>query len=254
MHIGVCLNCRYIDLMENVGSAPNAGAVCPRCGTEMTSLGVRTDEWNALTARQKENLIREKCPTHDDLFRDEEIEEEQTSEEFAEEEATETVAETAAETARESVEEAAEEVHGAEEAEEDPGETVDIAELFGEAAVADDGSLPVGAGYETSQEEEREPDEFDIKRVYVCYKCNSVAGHDGTLERYFCSDCGSDMVGVGYTVRQWSELSKEEKRKVTEDAKVMHMVSEIKRDDYGDSGPEHTPSIINVVKDPKSAY
>ncbi|MBR6359898.1 MAG: hypothetical protein IKS11_09660, partial [Lachnospiraceae bacterium] len=62
------MNCRYIDLIENVGSAPNAGAVCPRCGTEMTSLGIRTDEWNALTAKRKDNLIREKCPTHADLF------------------------------------------------------------------------------------------------------------------------------------------------------------------------------------------
>ena len=49
-------------------------------------------------------------------------------------------------------------------------------------------------------------------------------------------------------------LSKEEKRKVTEDAKLMHMVSEIKRDDYGDGGPDHTPSIINVVKDPNKVY
>ena len=62
------------------------------------------------------------------------------------------------------------------------------------------------------------------------------------------------MVNVGYTVRQWADLSKDEKRIVTEDAKIMHMVSEIKSEDYGVAGAEHTPSIINVIKYPDSDY
>ena len=68
MHIGICLNCRYIDLIENLGTAADSGVFCPRCGTEMSSLGVRSDEWNALTAKQKEKLVRERFPTHEDLF------------------------------------------------------------------------------------------------------------------------------------------------------------------------------------------
>ena len=250
MHVGVCLNCRYIDLMENVGTAPNAGAVCPRCGIEMTSLGVRTDEWNALTTRQKDNLIREKCPTHDDLFGAEEDETEEAPVDHTEgypEQPVEGSPEQPAEAPTEGAPEQSSEQPPEEPAEQPITDTADlISELWKEHSPE-----------ETPQEEpkeDREPDEFDLKHVYVCYKCNSVAGHDGAQDRYFCADCGSDMVYVGYTVRQWADLSKEAKRKVTEDAKVMHMVSEIQRDDYDAGGPEHTPSIINVVKDPNKAY
>ncbi len=247
MHVGLCLNCRYIDLIENVGNAPNAGAVCPRCGTEMSSLGVRTDEWNDLSAKGKENLVREKFPTHDELFGTQQEDEDEAVEPAEEpvltDEETGVVEEAGKSDETDETDEANEP--------EDSGETVNIKELFGEAATA---GLDDYLGDEEESAAENEPDEYDLNRVYVCYKCNTVASHDGSQDRYYCYECGSDMVGTGYSIRGWSDLSKEEKRKVTEDAKLMHMVSEIKRDDYGDGGPDHTPSIINVVKDPNKVY
>lgn len=263
MHVGLCLNCRYIDLMENVGTAPNAGAVCPRCGIEMSSLGVRTDEWNALSAKGKDKLIREKFPTHEELFGTQQDDTDEAVEEVETAETVEPVRESpetaefpddSAEEVSEGIsEESPKEQEQADEPE-DSGETVNIKELFGEAATAGLDVFGEDGGVEEASAEESEPDEYDLNRVYVCYKCNSVASHDGAQERYYCYECGSGMVGTGYTIRQWSDLSKEEKRKVTEDAKLMHMLSEIKRDDYGDGGPDHTPSIINVVKDPNKVY
>ena len=77
--------------------------------------------------------------------------------------------------------------------------------------------------------------------VYVCYRCNSIAGRDG-----ICPECGSDMIQVGYTAREWSFLSKQEKRQAAEDAKIRHMVSAIMEAPIDDS--ESVQSIINVVK------
>ena len=87
--------------------------------------------------------------------------------------------------------------------------------------------------------------------VYVCYKCNSIAGHDGKNDRYYCPDCGSDMVETGLNTLEWASLSKEEKRNATEEAKIRHMVTAIKEASYEESETEKTQNIINVVGNSK---
>ena len=87
--------------------------------------------------------------------------------------------------------------------------------------------------------------------VYVCYKCNSIAGHDGASDRYYCPDCGSDMVETGLNTLEWASLSKEEKRNATEEAKIRHMVTAIKEASYEESESEKTQNIINVVGNSK---
>ncbi len=101
------------------------------------------------------------------------------------------------------------------------------------------------------EEEEPQPEEQipeDNEYVYVCYKCNTIAGHDGEQEEYFCPECGSDMVEVGRSTREWSNLTKEEKRKLTEEAKIAHMVLAIKEASKEENEGVSTPNIINVVK------
>ncbi len=236
MQVGFCENCRYIDLMENVVS------VCPRCGTEMSFVGLTTDDWNRMNIRDREAFIKERFPTHEDLFGPKELPPEERAEE-AFEEIIKTVAE-------------APDISG------DTKEIPDVTRILRKEAEKSEEPVEEKEQDETEEDTEQpepdkeapaDPDEYD-RYVYVCYKCNSVASHSGKQEKYYCPDCGSDMVNVGYSVRQWADLSKDAKRSVTEDAKIMHMVSEIKRDDYGSTPADNTPSIINVVKDPKADY
>ncbi len=84
--------------------------------------------------------------------------------------------------------------------------------------------------------------------VYVCYKCNTVAVHNGQQDAYFCPECGSDMVSVGFSTVEWADKTKEEKRKLTEEAKIAHMVSAIKEASLDENERVSTPNIINVVK------
>ncbi len=101
-------------------------------------------------------------------------------------------------------------------------------------------------GHEPEEPEDEPVEEHDF--VYVCYKCNTVAAHDGQQEGYYCPECGSDMVAVGYTTDKWADLTKEEKRRIAEDAKISHMVSAIKEASYEENEGVSTPKIINVVK------
>ncbi len=232
MHVGYCENCKYIDLMENVG------AVCPRCRTDLSSVGIDSSEWNALNPFEKDALIKDRFPSFNELFGIEEKEPEDEPEEAVEEAVEETEAKEPED----------------EPVEEEPVTESMLSEEPAEEIPEEKAPEPVEERVEQTNPAPDYDDGFATEYVYVCYKCNSVAGHDGSQDKYFCADCGSDMVSTGYTVRGWADLSKDTKRKVTEDAKIMHMVSEIKRDDYGDSGAVHTPSIIKVVKNPDSDY
>ena len=83
--------------------------------------------------------------------------------------------------------------------------------------------------------------------VYICYKCSTIAGHDGKRDKYFCPECGSDMVEAGCTAADWAGMTKEQKRNVAEEAKIRHMVSAIKKASIDDGDSERTQNIINVV-------
>ena len=91
------------------------------------------------------------------------------------------------------------------------------------------------------------PKENPKEYVFVCYKCNTVSSHHDENGGYYCPECGSDMVYAGYDTVAWAYLSKEEKRKVTEEARIHHMVRVIKNASYEDDN-ESTPRIIKVVK------
>ena len=185
---------------------------CPRCGGRMVSLDVDSAVWNAMSAKEKEAVLDEKVPKQQDA-------EELFREWFALKPGGE---ETAEEAAKEEV-----------------SEETAIEETVAEEVPKDE--PPEAAGYVSAAEPVIR--EF----VYVCYKCSSIAGHDGENDRYYCPECGSAMVETGLNTIEWANLSKEEKRNVMEEAKIRHMVTAIKEASYEDSENEKTQSIINVV-------
>ena len=234
MHIGRCKNCKYMDLVENVASK------CPRCGARMISLGVDSVRWNSMSSETKNAIISEVFP-----------------EEF--EEQPESAQTEALETTNPEQTWSAQEQEGTEALENAGGpetEGTDNAEAVVETSQEPAGEEP-GEAEETEEppqaedEQESAADKEDAdqsveERVYVCYSCNTIAAHDGANGRYFCHECGSEMVDVGFTKERWADLSKEEKRKVSEDAKIRHMVTAIKSATL-EGGSESTPNIINVV-------
>ncbi len=226
MHIGCCENCRYIDLVENVTG------VCPRCGNMMTSLGIESSAWNAMGDDERSAMIAGLFP-EDDTVTDV-IDREEAAEADGDTEITHGISEEVPEdTEAEPAD--SETVHEGDEAEPEDPETVS----------EDNETLPKDAGTE-SEDAAEEYD--DTENVYVCYKCSSVAAYDGKQDGYYCRECGSQMINVGYTPEEWMQLTKEEKRRITEDAKIKHMVLNIKNTTYDDEENVTTDSIINVVR------
>ena len=233
MYIGCCENCKYVDLVENVTG------VCPRCGGIIESCGIESSAWNAMGDDERAKIIAGKFPESneitdviDDSKTDAITKEENTGREITcdiqktEPEETETT---------ETPEAEEPEAESEEEIAKDERES-------GEDSKDDE--------YEDDEynDEEYESDD-DIEKVYVCYKCSSVATHSGRQDTYYCKECGSDMVDVGYTADKWAMLTKEEKRNVTEDAKIKHMVLKIKNTTYDDEENVTTQNIINVVRE-----
>lgn len=107
-------------------------------------------------------------------------------------------------------------------------------------------------------QEEQQPDEKGYsapdEKVYVCYKCNAIAGHNDEHDRYYCYECGSDMIDIGMTTREWAQLSKEEKREAIEGAKIRHMVTDIKKVSFDDDDGGALPNVINVVGSADQQY
>ena len=244
MYIACCENCRYLDLLQN------EAAKCPRCKGKMVSLDVDSAVWNAMSKEDKEAVLDEKVPRPQDvreLFREwlalkTGLEEAAPEEEAAFEEG-----------------EVSEEITPEEDTSEE-SDSVSYETEF-EEVVAEEPAPEEAANVETEQEEpaseQKGPEEKDvepaveypriIEYVYVCYKCNSIAGHDGENEGYYCPECGSAMVETGFDTIEWANLSKEEKRNVMEGAKIRHMLTAIKEASYEDGESEKTQSIINVV-------
>lgn len=228
MYIGCCENCKYVDLVENVTG------VCPRCGGIIESCGIESSAWNAMGDDERAKIIAGKFPESNeitdvidgnktDAIPDEEDTEQGITRDIQKTEPEETVTSDAPE-AEEPEAESEEEIA---EDETEPGEDLEDDEYNDEEYESDD----------------------DIEKVYVCYKCSSVATHSGRQDTYYCKECGSDMVDVGYTADKWAMLTKEEKRNVTEDAKIKHMVLKIKNTTYDDEENVTTQNIINVVRE-----
>ena len=211
MRVGCCENCKYQDLIVDDDTTIR----CPRCSGTIHSLGIDSAEWNLMSVYAQRAIIRKKFPTVEELFREaagagEEPESESSTE-------TEVCADATAATEAEP-------------------ESAHESDVVTEPESAD----------ETIPEAEPESEEA-YEQVYSCYKCNSIASHDGANDRYYCPECGSDMIPVGLTTKEWADLCKEEKRNAIEEAKIRHMVSQIKKVSYDDSESVTTQSIINVV-------
>jgi len=247
MHIGCCENCRYVDLIENVAGE------CPRCGTSLTPLGIESDDWNRMTTSAKEAIIAKTFP-EEELLADPwnvgepEVKRNKKPEEGSVEAVADFVEQLFAESSKKREEEATEAL---------PEEDESEAEANPETEDSDDGE-------EQSEEvvvSEAEPEEHDHieqqsqlqdeennEYVYVCYKCSSIAGHEDSDGKYYCTECGSDMVPIGISTQDWMwRYTKEEKRKIAESAKIRHMVAQIKNASIDDKEAERTQNIIDVV-------
>ena len=227
MYIGCCENCKYVDLVENVTG------VCPRCGGIIESCGIESSAWNAMGDDERAKIIAGKFSESNEITdvingskTDTITKEENTEQEITCDIQTEPE-ETVTSDAPEIEEPEAESEDEITEDETESGEDLEDDEYNDEEYESDD----------------------DIEKVYVCYKCSSVATHSGRQDTYYCKECGSDMVDVGYTADKWAMLTKEEKRNVTEDAKIKHMVLKIKNTTYDDEENVTTQNIINVVRE-----
>lgn len=228
MYIGCCENCKYVDLVENVTG------VCPRCGGIIESCGIESSAWNAMGDDERAKIIAGKFSEDDEITN---VIDDNKTDAIADEADTER--EITCDIQKTEPEETV--TSDAPEAEEPEAES--------EEEIAED-EREYG---ENSEDDEYEDEEYDsddgMEKVYVCYKCSSVATHSGRQDTYYCKECGSDMVDVGYTADKWAMLTKEEKRNVTEDAKIKHMVLKIKNTTYDDEENVTTQNIINVVRE-----
>ena len=221
MHVGCCENCRDIDLIENLANG------CPRCGGRMVSLGVDSVHWNQMNAEGKKSLVIR-------MLTEPEFRPEMKPESEAEEAKQ---AETRAELIRQA-DTRNEQVRQAEEVLEQARQTEEAVE---QARQADLEAF-------TQQQSLNKPEEKE-EYVFVCCKCSTIAAHDRSHDRYFCTECGSDMVDTGYSTVQWATLSREEKRRISGDAQIRHMASAINMASSGDTGSWSTQNIIDVIKD-----
>ena len=240
MYIGCCENCKYVDLVENVTG------VCPRCGGIIESCGIESSAWNAMGDDERAKIIAGKFTEDDEItsvinnktddFTDGTDSEREITCDISKPEHEER------ETSHESdLEEA--------EAKSEEGTSVEAEEATEHKEATESGEDPEDDTEDEEYEDEEYDSDDDIEKVYVCYKCSSVATHSGRHDAYYCKECGSDMVDVGYTADKWAMLTKEEKRNVTEDAKIKHMVLKIKNTTYDDEENVTTQNIINVVRE-----
>ncbi len=203
----------YIGCCENckyVDLVENVTGVCPRCGGIIESCGIESSAWNAMGDDERAKIIAGKFSEDDEIT------------DVIDDNKTDAIAD---------------------EADTEQEITHDIQKTESEETEVPD--VPEAEEAEAESEEEIAEEE----KVYVCYKCSSVATHSGRQDTYYCKECGSDMVDVGYTADKWAMLTKEEKRNVTEDAKIKHMVLKIKNTTYDDEENVTTQNIINVVRE-----
>lgn len=171
----------------------NPDAICPRCGANIVSLGVGSAQWNKMNHPEKTALINSRFPEPDP---------------------------------------SAAPLQGA-------GENHDIREPNPESGSG--GSLPdtaasqeAGAGA-VPQEDENSGGFFNGKLddyIYICYKCDKTTSHDYTSDKYYCPECGSDMIWTGFTTYEWSKLSIRAKRNAADNSKIRYIETKIKKTDF----------------------
>ncbi len=204
-----------MDLVENLS------ALCPKCGGRLVSLGIDSVRWNHMDVEGKKALII-RVLTEPELRPAISSESEQDLAKRADA-LSELIKQ--AETRDVQVRRAREELEISRRAEalvEDALQEIQKAELAKQRA--------------------------KIRYVYICSKCSSIAAHDSAGYSCTCSECSSPMEYSGCTTVQWARLSKEEKRKICEQAQLNHIISAIRvvSDDTGDDGIQN---IISVIPD-----
>lgn len=241
MYIGCCENCKYVDLVENVTG------VCPRCGGIIESCGIESSAWNAMGDDERAKIIAGKFSESDEITGviDDNKTDAIADEADTEREITCDIQKTETEETEITETPEAEET----ETESEEGTSVETEEATEHKEATESGEDPEDDTKDDEYNDEEYESDDDIEKVYVCYKCSSVATHSGRQDTYYCKECGSDMVDVGYTADKWAMLTKEEKRNVTEDAKIKHMVLKIKNTTYDDEENVTTQNIINVVRE-----
>ena len=216
MHVGCCEKCRYIDLVENWPGG------CPRCGGQMISLCVDTDHWNRMNPEGRKSLIMN-ILTEPNL-RPASTPVSELDPDKKEEVINELVQK--ADTRDVQVRQAKEALHEARLAEASVEKAKKIIE-------------------NETINEQKSTHEY----VFVCSRCNSIMPHLRDGEKLYCEDCGSEMLDSGYRTTAWVNLSKEEKRDITSEAQLQHIIRAIKQVSNDDNDDEHIQSIVNVVTD-----
>ena len=227
MLIGCCGNCKYTDLLQDILDT------CPRCGARMVSLGIESFDWNDLDTEGRQSIIDATFPPDSPEGAEPPIPD--TFWELYPKREPKIKIEPDPELSTETV-------NTIEEPEIKPEADPDKAPEIDPEADPEPEIKPSIIAEMTEPETEIKPEpvkdpEPEIRPedetvdhtgysgyVYVCYRCNSISGQGG-----ICPECGSDMIKVGYTAKEWAFLSKEEKRQAAEDARYAILSAPFRR-------------------------
>ena len=169
------------------------GTICPRCGADIVSLGIGSAEWNRMSYPDRQSLIDSKF---------------------------------------------AKEADDTEEFEKAIAEVIDIPKQPSEENESQESLAEeeVNSGNETvTDSTDEQIDRIrESKRgsIYICYKCDKVVSHDDEAARYYCPECGSDMIWTGFSTEEWGKLSIRAKHNATENAKIRYIESKIKKSEF----------------------
>ena len=196
MVIGACENCRYTDLI--------AGDLdtCPRCGSVIVSLGVDSAQWNKMSYPDRNELIESKFS--------------RKMPDYMTESAPKAEGQPAAPDPKP--------------APEDKAPSAD--KPFVEDRTSSEAKAPA---QDTAASEPSLFNEKLNEYVYACFNCDSISSYENESGKYFCPECGSDMMWTGFTVYEWGKLSIRAKRNATENSKIRYIESRIKKSDFKSS-------------------
>ena len=189
MHVGCCEKCRFIDLVEN---HPNG---CPRCGGHFVSLCVDSVHWNRLNTEGRKALVMHILT--EPKLRPASIPEFELDPEFKK-----TVIDDLVKKADDrdvQVRHAKDAVHESR-----------MVEMSVQKAQQD--------LLRSVIDEKKATQEY----AFICSKCGGIAGHVRRFNKYYCIDCGSEMLDSGYSFNYWQSFPKEKQDKLISDAQFQH--------------------------------